>query len=127
MISANGDAPSPDYAQLQARVRDLEAALHQNDLDLALAFDLTPKLSDLLGLLLSLKIVTSDIIRKKLEIATDAKVAIHRLRLHMKNYGVQIEGRRGFGYWLTEETKNAIKRRITQEVTDELPEEHHKQ
>jgi hypothetical protein len=103
--------------QLKARIRDLEAALSQNDHTLALAFALPPRLSDLLGLLLNLPVVTSDMIRQRLEIATDAKVAVHRLRKHVDKFGIKIEGRRGFGYWLTEETKAAIWAAVTPQVT----------
>lgn len=106
-----------EVVQLRARVRDLEAALSQNDHSLALAFNLPPRLSDLLGLLLSLPVVSSEMIRQRLEIATDAKVAIHRLRKHISPYGIEIMGRRGFGYWISEETKEAIRSRVTCPVT----------
>lgn len=109
-----------EIATLRARVQDLEAALRQNDHSLALAFDLPPKLSDLLGLLMSVSVATSETIRQRLEITTDTKVSIHRLRKHMAPYGVIIHNRRGFGYWLDDRTKEGILLQLTPEVTDEV-------
>jgi protoheme ferro-lyase len=52
-------------------------------------------------------------IQQRLEIATDSKVAIHRLRQHMKPYGVAIQSKRCLGYWLEPETKQLIRDQIT--------------
>lgn len=106
-----GTTECDELVQAKARIRDLEFALGQNDHSIALAYNLTPKLSDLFGLLIALPVVTSEMIRQRLEIATDAKVAIHRLR-HNLPADVKVHGRRGFGYWLDEATKAEIKARL---------------
>lgn len=107
-----GTTECDELVQAKARIRDLEFALGQNDHSIALAYNLTPKLSDLFGLLIALPVVTSEMIRQRLEIATDAKVAIHRLR-HNLPADVKVHGRRGFGYWLDEATKAEIKNRLS--------------
>lgn len=95
--------------QLRARIRDLELTLGQSDDNLAVTFRLTPVLNNLLGLLLSLPNVTPEMIRQRLEIAPDAKVAIHRLRKHLEPWDVTIHSRRNVGYWLEPETKAKIR------------------
>ena len=102
-----------EIATLQGRIKDLEAALGQKDHRLVLAFDLPPKLSDLLGLLLNSPVVSSLTIRQRLEIASDAKVAIYRLRKTMAKFDVAIHWRRGYGYWLDEATKQRITEKVT--------------
>jgi hypothetical protein len=62
-----------------------------------------------LGLLLALPIVTPEMIRQRLEIAPDAKVAIHRLRKHIEPWKIEIGSRRNVGYWLEPEDKAKIK------------------
>lgn len=115
------EAADTDYTtQLLARIKDLEAALGQNDATLAASFDLSPKLSDLLGLLLKLRVVTSEVIQQRLGVASDPKVAIHRLRKAMARHGVRIEVRRGFGYWIGEEDKARIREKVTSLVTTEI-------
>lgn len=109
-----------EVLQLRQRIRDLEAVLGQNDKTIALRFGLPPKLSDLLGLLMAVEVATPEHIRNKLEIATDSKVVVHRLRQHMNKFNVTIHGRRGFGYWLDEDTKTWLRSAVTQEVTDGL-------
>jgi hypothetical protein len=52
----------------------------------------------------------------RLNIATDAKVAIHRLRDALKGHGIEIKSRRGLGYWLEPEDKERIWE-ITRKVT----------
>jgi len=106
-------AKNDEIATLQDRVRDLEAALGQKDHRLVLAFDLSPKLSDLLGLLLNSPVVSSPTIRQRLEIASDARVAMYRLRRTMEKFNVVIHCRRGYGYWLDEATKQRITAKVT--------------
>jgi hypothetical protein len=93
---------------LQAKISDLKAALKQDDYELLIKFNLTPALNNLLGLLMALDLVTPEMVEQRLEIATAAKVAIHRLRALLKPYGIKIESRRHLGYWLTPETKARI-------------------
>jgi hypothetical protein len=100
---------SNEMDQLRLKVRDLELALGQNNDNLAVTFRLTPVLNNLCGLLLALPVVTPEMIRQRLEIAPDAKVAIHRLRKHLEPWKIEIESRRNVGYWLEEVTKARIR------------------
>jgi hypothetical protein len=114
-------------ALLQTRVRDLEAVLNQNNAALALAFRLPPGHANLLGLLLSLPVVTPDAIQQRLEISTDPKIAIHRLRKRMKVWHERlglvgdeslIQGQRHVGYWINP-TMRPIVKRIVDDATAE--------
>jgi hypothetical protein len=111
-----------EYVQyLEGRIRDLEATIKQNDTTLASTFRLTPQLSNLLGLLLSLPVVDSELVRQRLEVSCDAKVAKHRLKQALRPYGIEIHGKRGLGYWLTDADKAKIKALVkpVEGVTDE--------
>jgi hypothetical protein len=116
-----------ELERLQQRVKDLEGALGQNNENLAVTFKLTPVLNNLMGLLLQLPNVTPEMIRQRLEIAPDAKVAVHRLRKHLKPYGIDIINRRNIGYWIEDDTKLRIRKmlaeklRATSEGNDEPP------
>ena len=102
-----------DPSVLRARIQDLEAALNQNNYNIQAAFKLSPALSNILGLLLALPAVTSDMIHPRLGLAADAKVAIHRLRLHLKEFTIEVKSRRNIGYWLDADTKARIKQAIS--------------
>ena len=112
-----------EIAELRAKVRDYEKVLGIKDQDLLLTFKLTPSLNSILGLLLSQKLVTPEMIEQRLSIATNAKVAVHRLRQAVKEWGITIESKRNLGYWLPLETKAKIRGLITQEVTPEVSEQ----
>jgi len=126
-----GAAPNADdtIAVLKSRVRDLEAVLNQNNVDIALAFRLTPALANLLGLLLAVPLVTPDAIQHRLEIATDPKVAIHRLRNVIKDWApklgtgseVLIQGRRHVGYWIEPSIKERMKAFVAAAAETQLP------
>jgi DNA-binding response OmpR family regulator len=105
-------ATTEDVDVLRSRLRDLETTLMQNDANIAATFKLTPAMSDLLGLLLTLPKVTSDMISQRLEIATDSKVAIYRLRKHMQEFDVKIHSVRNVGYWLDAEDKKKLRERM---------------
>ncbi|WP_454627688.1 hypothetical protein [Bradyrhizobium cenepequi] len=94
---------------LRSRLRDLELVLGQGNDSLAVTFRLTPVLNNLMGLLLALPNVTPEMIRQRLEIAPDAKVAIHRLRKQIEPWGIKIKSRRNLGYWLEDDTKVTIR------------------
>lgn len=126
---AAGNDPAIVIAGLEARIRDLEGALQQRNKYLAATFKLTPALNKLLGLLLALPNVTSEMIRHRLEIATDAKVIIHRLRLHLNDWTdkrnerrIVIESRRSLGYWIELEDKLRIQQYVaeTREMVQKL-------
>jgi hypothetical protein len=102
-----------EIAGLKARVRDLETTLHQNDNSFAHTFQLSPVLNNLFGLLMSLKNVPPTTIRQRLEIASDPKVAVHRLRQRLKPYGIAVSGRRNLGYWLSDDMKTRVTSMVT--------------
>jgi hypothetical protein len=103
------DAVEAENIKLKARIADLEAALEQCNPNLAVVFRLPTALNKLLGLLLSLPNVTSEMVLDRLGIATDAKVAMHRLRKHMAPFGIVIESRRNLGYWIDQDAKAKIR------------------
>ena len=96
------------HEQALARIHALETTLNQNNTDIAAVFRLTPALANLFGLLVSLPTVTSDMVRQQLNIATDPKVAVHRLRRSLEAYSITIHSKRNIGYWLDPETKERV-------------------
>lgn len=105
-----------ELAEAQVRIADLEAALGMSDNEPGVALRLLPQSGRLLACLLNTPNVTSEMISVRLGIASDARVAVHRLRQELKPYGLTIESRRGLGYWLSPEAKEKV-RHITREVT----------
>ena len=114
-----------EVAVLQERVSQLEAALNQNNLDIAVTFGLTPALSNLLGLLLALPLVTAEAIQEYLEIATDRKVAICRLRKCLKPWNNRlglsptdeiIQSQRYMGYWIEPKVKRRLKDFVYEQI-----------
>jgi hypothetical protein len=99
-------------ASLQARIRDLEAALGLHNEKMALTFRLPPQRNQLLGLLLALPTVSEDTIQQRLELATDARVAVFRLRKHLEPFGVVVSSRRHIGYWLEPDMKERVRQLI---------------
>jgi hypothetical protein len=105
-----------EVVTLQERIKDLEEALGQNNRDLAVTFHLTPSLNNLMGLLLSVRSINAVMVRQRLEITTDPKVAIWRLRQHLDRWAdknnqprIDIKSKRTLGYWLEPEEKARIK------------------
>jgi hypothetical protein len=105
-----------ELAALRQRVHDLECCLGLHDDHLGVFFRLPSSLTKLLGLLMARPNVTPEMIHQRLEIATDAKVAVHRLRAHLKKWSeengetpvLDIESRRTLGYWLDDRVKKRI-------------------
>ena len=96
-------------AEKDARIADLEAVLGlHEDSRLEVAFSLSPAISKLLHCLLKTPNVTPEMITSRLGIATDSKVAIHRLRGALKPFGIEVQGKRGLGYWIEAEDKERI-------------------
>ncbi len=93
---------------LEEEIKNLKAALRQNDNALLVTFRLTPKLTNLLGLLIATDLVTQDMIQDRLRIATEAKVAIHRLRTALLPWAIRILSRRNTGWWLDKASKQRI-------------------
>jgi len=105
---------------MEARIRDLEGALCQNNLELAVTFQLTPALANILGLLISLPLVSGETIEHRLELSPSPKVAVHRLRRALSQWqGILelgdeplIKGRRCVGYWIEPEHKEKLRQLI---------------
>jgi hypothetical protein len=95
-----------------ARIKDLEAALKQNDQALLAYYRLPPVSTNLFGLLLSMATVTPEMIQQRLEIATESKVAMHRLRRQLEPFGIIVQSKRNVGYWLDDETKKRVQETI---------------
>ena len=112
--------PKEEIDRLKAQIRDLKLALGQGNATLAVTFRLTPVLNNLAGLLLALPIVTPEMIRQRLDIAHDAKVAIHRLREHWEPWFGDdlVKSKRNVGYWIEPADKAKIKLMIAGTVED---------
>lgn len=102
---------------LKKRIKDLEAMLGQNDLKLASTFQLSARLSDLLGLLMSIPVATESMVQDRLGFA-DARVAIHRLRKRLLAFhysvGLEpeeeiIETRYGLGWAIDDDMKQKLR------------------
>jgi hypothetical protein len=76
--------------------------------DLQREFRLPRSLAKLLKLLWRERVVTPPMVILKYNIATDAKVAMHRLRQRMRQHGITIHSQREAGYWLSDEDKAKI-------------------
>ncbi len=107
-----------EEAALRARVKDLEAILGQNDKLLVVTFRLPPVLANILGLLMSQSLVTSEMLEDRLNVR-DAKAAMHRLRKALMPWGVVIDSGRHIGYWIEPEVKKEIDLLLTSRVTEE--------
>jgi hypothetical protein len=76
--------------------------------DIQFAFNLPPTLARLLVIMLEGNIVTADEIANKYKIATEGRMAIHRLRSYLEGYGIEIKNKRSLGYWLDLDTQKKI-------------------
>lgn len=115
--------PGKEIEMLKARIRELEMAVGiANDYQSNI-FRLPTSLRRLLGMLMASEFVTPDMINGDLEIQSDAKVAIHRLRRLLKPWNIEINSRRFVGYWIDEETKERVKDLVTQRVTENSEED----
>lgn len=113
------DATTAQIEELEAKVRELEKVLGVKDDDLLVTFKLSPTLNAIFGLMLSQKLVTADMIERRLAIASEAKVAVHRLRTSLKHWEIGIESKRNLGYWLTAQTKEKVRQLVAREITPE--------
>ena len=96
---------------LKTRLAYLEDALASQAQGLVQAYKLTPKMGELLALLLTREHVTANMILG-INVAANAKVAVHRLRTQTKDWKLKIHSKRYVGYWLDEATKEQIRQHI---------------
>lgn len=107
--------------ELEAQLRDYRTLLLQDRNEpLIIAFRLSPSLAKLMGLLLALPKVTTEMVEHRLEIVTDAKVAIHRLRAKLKKHGITIESQYGVGYWISPEHKELARKNVAHIVSGSI-------
>ena len=90
---------------LHGRIRDLEATLMIGSKSIRAVFLLPPRLADILGLLLSQQVVPTETLQTRLNLVSDSKVAMHRLRRKMAPLGIKIHSRNRVGYWISDEDK----------------------
>ena len=108
---------------LEEKLRDLQYRLQQTDQSLIATFKLPPQRMKLMGLLLTLPIVTTEIIAQRLGIDIEVRVAMNRLRKDLNKWDLHVESRRKLGYWFTDDTKTKIKALVNacNDATLELP------
>lgn len=111
-----------ENAKLRARVAELEAVIGRANSDIAAAFKLPPAMNRLFSLLLAVPFVTSDMVTGRLNIATDVKVAMFRLRRMLEPYDIKVHARRYIGYWIDQSDKARI-RAMLEEHASLLPEQ----
>lgn len=100
---------------LKARVRQLEAALRQQDRRLEIVFGLTETLSNFFGLLLVKEYVSRDLAQYEMNVVADAQVTVWRLRQRLKPYGIVIHTRQGVGWYIDDETKRRVEAIMTRD------------
>jgi hypothetical protein len=110
-------AHDAEVADLRSQIKDLEDILGLHEHHLGTAFRLPAALTKLMGLLMAQPTVTPEMVSQRLRIATDAKVAFHRLRHMLEPYGIEVQSKRSLGYWFDDETKAKIRRIVTGKVT----------
>jgi hypothetical protein len=109
-----------EISLLKSRIRELETILNTSSKTIEASFRLSQALSKLLGLLMAMPCVSSDTITGRLKVATDSKVAIWRLRQELKPWDIEVQSKRGVGWWLDDATKERVKKVIAGEITLEV-------
>lgn len=110
-----------EAAVLQGRIKDLEAALMIGSKAIGATFLLPPRLADILGILITQPVVTTDVMQTRLSLASEPKVAMHRLRKHMAKYGIKINSRNRVGYWIDDESKQQLRAMIEAKTAPREP------
>lgn len=117
--------PAPaDTAGMQARLIELEAYNKKLESALGLSttmqatFKLSARQNKLLGLLMETNLVTQAMLEEHLGITKNAKMAVHRLRVHLRGHGhnLEIKARRNVGWYLEENAKAALREKLTPRV-----------
>jgi hypothetical protein len=98
----------------ERRLTDAEMAV-----GLRIIFQLTPQETNLMLLLLTMKYVPPELIYDKLNVATEIRVAMYRLRKALTRFNIQIQSKRTFGYWLTDETKVRVRAILSKDLKEE--------
>lgn len=111
--------------QLEQRCRDLELALGLGNDKLAATFHMPPQLKKVFGCLLAIPVVTQEMITGRLNLASEPKVLIQRLRNHLKEWAekhneapIKVHITRGLGYYLEPEEKARVRELIKKYTGD---------
>jgi len=110
-----------ELEEVRERVR--ASVKQRQDLEVVIAryFHFTPPHARLFHLLFKLPAITSEAISERLGIR-DVKVAIHRLRREIESGdhagNVQINSKRGVGYWMDDASKAYVRSVISNEANE---------
>jgi chromosome condensin MukBEF ATPase and DNA-binding subunit MukB len=109
-----------DINDLRARITELEATLYAERDALRLLFKFSNAKSHIVALLMSCKSIDKTMIEETLNVVTDIKVAICTLRKQLEPWGIKVHSKRGYGYWIDDETKARIKTMLADAANTEL-------
>lgn len=101
-----------DADDKDARIQELEDQLRLDHEKYMRPFDLTQQQAKLLALLMDVPVASAETIRTRVDMSTEAKVAVHRLRARLKPHGIEVEGRRFHGFWMEPAEKQKVKDNI---------------
>jgi hypothetical protein len=110
---------SEELDALRARVTELEATLYAERDALRSLFKLSNAKSHIIALLMSCNTIDKTVVEGSLSIVTDLKVAICTLRKDLAPWGIKIHSRRGYGYWIDDDTKERINLMLAAGLTSE--------
>ncbi len=96
----------------------MSAAPPLEQFDLQRTFNLPTGPARLLLAFMVRERLNARVIEDELKIASDAKIAIYRLRRRIAAHNIKIECIRDAGYWLTPEAKALVMRLVTGVVSD---------
>jgi hypothetical protein len=93
-----------------AYIKELEGQLqiHGHE-QYIMPFKLTQQQAKLLALLMEVPVASADVLSRKVKMSTEAKVAVHRLRKRMDEYGVKVSAKRFYGFWLEPDQKAKVR------------------
>lgn len=91
-----------------ARIKELEDMLHLKHEPYLKLFGLTQQQAKLLALLMDVPVADADMIRKRVDMSTEAKVAVHRLRARLAAHDIEVKAKRFYGFWLEDNMKDKI-------------------
>lgn len=98
-----------DVDDKDARIMELEEQLRLDHEKYMRPFNLTQQQAKLLALLMDVPVASAETIRTRVDMSTEAKVAVHRLRARLEPYQIAIQGRRFHGFWLEPTEKQKVK------------------
>jgi hypothetical protein len=91
-----------------ARIHELEEQLRLKHEIYLQPFGLTQQQGKLLALLMEVPVASAETIRLRVDMNTEAKVAVHRLRSRLKPHDIN-NAKRFHGFWLSPDDKAKVK------------------